>query len=94
MSDPNEWRDHAACRGEPTDLFFIGRGESGAPAKAICARCPVRLECLIDVLERPLKFGIFAGLTEFERRPVRRIWRRAVAQGEDPHAAVAEAVAS
>ncbi|MGH8984727.1 MAG: WhiB family transcriptional regulator [Acidimicrobiia bacterium] len=47
------WHDRAACRDEDPALFFPPRGVSGAAlaeAKAVCARCPVRGECLADAL--------------------------------------------
>ena len=36
----------AACRGMGTDLFFPAPGDDLDPAKALCARCPVREPCL------------------------------------------------
>ncbi|HXH56127.1 WhiB family transcriptional regulator [Iamia sp.] len=37
------WHEHAACRGMGPELFFPDRGEDVRPAKAVCARCPVRV---------------------------------------------------
>lgn len=65
------WRDHAACRGVDPDLFFPGRGEATAPAKAVCATCPVRAECLNYAMANGEKFGIWGGLSERERRRLR-----------------------
>lgn len=39
------WMDRAACRGVDTRVFFIEPGGDVRPAKAICATCPVRVEC-------------------------------------------------
>ena len=68
-----EWRQRAACRAVDPDLFFPST-ESGpvydrqvGAAKAVCARCPVRAECLAEALVR-LPYGIAGGLTEHERR--------------------------
>lgn len=65
------WMARAACRGEPLELFFPERGQSTAPAKAICARCPVREECLEHALDGHDIHGIFGGLSERQRRQIR-----------------------
>jgi WhiB family transcriptional regulator, redox-sensing transcriptional regulator len=72
-----DWQHRAACRDEDPELFFpvseLGPGaRQVARAKAVCARCPVRAECLAYALEYGLDHGIFGGLTERERRRVRR----------------------
>lgn len=69
------WRSDAACAGMRADLFFPGRGESPAEAKAVCRGCPVRDACLADALEGGERFGVWGGLSERERR--RRLRRRA-----------------
>ncbi len=75
------WRRLAACRDEDTDLFFPN-GETGEAltqaeaAKAICAACPVRLECLDFALTTNQPYGIFGGLNESERKSLRRRLRR------------------
>ena len=52
QSDLWEWQLHGACRGKDTELFFHPEGERGprranreAAAKAVCATCPVLLQC-------------------------------------------------
>ncbi len=50
------WKDHAACRGMPIDLFVHRLGERQIvkrikEAKAVCAGCPVRPECLNEALQ-------------------------------------------
>lgn len=42
----DEWRDHAACAEMEEEIFYLPENESRA--KAICAGCPVRIECLDD----------------------------------------------
>jgi len=69
-----DWRPHAACRSVDPELFFpissIGASlEQVAAAKAICARCPVRPECLAFALRTAQIHGIWGGLTEQERYP-------------------------
>ncbi|HEX9854919.1 MAG TPA: WhiB family transcriptional regulator [Acidimicrobiia bacterium] len=68
------WRDHAACAGSDTDLFFpIGEDdEAAAPAKAVCAICPVREDCLQYALATNQTDGIWGGMTGAERRRLRR----------------------
>lgn len=72
-SDRDPWWLSALCAQTDAALFFPEKGDSAAPrlAKAICRRCPVRIECLADAL--PGEPGIRAGLTQRERRkPGRR----------------------
>ena len=66
------WRSEASCAGVDPDLFYPGRGGDAEPAKAVCRRCPVRSQCLATALLRGEKFGTWGGLTELERRPLRR----------------------
>lgn len=72
MIDTSTWRARAACRGADTNLFFPERGESTAAAKAVCAGCPVASECLDYALDTLEHHGIWGGLSERERRKVRR----------------------
>jgi WhiB family redox-sensing transcriptional regulator len=77
------WMRHGACRGlaraDADRLFFPARGDSTAEAKAVCAACQVRAECLQYALEHNEKFGIWGGLSERERRRLRRARRAAAA---------------
>ena len=66
------WQDYANCRGADADLFFPERGASTRKAKSICGACEVRGECLDYAIEMGEKFGIWGGLSERERRRVRR----------------------
>jgi len=73
------WRQQARCRGVPTDLFYPDTEENddaAAPAKAICAECPVREACLEYALAAREKYGVWGGLTERERRRILRHRRR------------------
>lgn len=69
------WQMAAACRGLDTELFFPARGESVSEAKAICAECPVRIDCAEYAFDSGQRFGIWGGATERERRR-RRAARR------------------
>ena len=66
------WQDYANCRGADADLFFPERGASTRKAKAICNACEVREECLEFAITNGEKFGIWGGMSERERRRVRR----------------------
>ena len=66
------WQDYANCRGADADLFFPERGASTRKAKAICNACEVREECLDFAITNGEKFGIWGGMSERERRRVRR----------------------
>lgn len=70
--DDLSWQDAAGCRGADQDLFFPERGASTRKAKAICAACPVREECLEFAIRHGERFGIWGGLSERERRKIRR----------------------
>jgi WhiB family transcriptional regulator, redox-sensing transcriptional regulator len=72
----DQWRSMAACRSADPDLFFpiSSSGQSKAQeaeAKAICAGCRVRRECLALALRTHQAHGVWGGLSEQERYPVR-----------------------
>lgn len=69
------WRERAACRGFPVDLWFPERGEDQTIARQICAECGCRVECLIVGLADTLVGGIWGGLCERDRRRLRRLLR-------------------
>jgi len=71
------WHQHGACRGADPNLFFPERGESVKEAKAVCARCPVRAECLDYAMENHEVVGIWGGLSARERRQLSRTRREA-----------------
>lgn len=73
----DEWRQYAACRDTNPDLFFpVGTTgpaiEQIASAKAICAECPAREDCLEYALATNQDSGIWGGTSEEERRVLRR----------------------
>ena len=71
-SDGRSWQDEANCLGVDPDLFFPERGASTREAKEVCRGCVVRLDCLEYALVNGEKFGIWGGLSERERRRLRR----------------------
>lgn len=72
-----DWREHALCRDTDPELFFPV-GTTGKAlvaidkAKQVCGECPVRLSCLDFALETNQDSGIWGGLSEEERRTIRR----------------------
>lgn len=77
LSEPVDWRQHAACRDMYTTLgkedpFFPSRGKADVvndKALKICFACPVKQECLDYALEkREINTGIFGGKTPSERK--------------------------
>ncbi len=69
----DEWRSQALCAQVDTDVFFPDHaGASGRDAKQICRLCPVRLECLQEARDRNERFGVWGGLSERERRALKR----------------------
>jgi WhiB family redox-sensing transcriptional regulator len=67
------WQQFAACVHHAGRVdFFPARGESTRDAKAVCAGCPVREECLEFALRLKVAHGVWGGLSERERRTLRR----------------------
>ena len=83
------WRDHALCRDTDPELFFpVGTtGQalvSQEHAKLVCQECTVQQACLDYALDTNQDSGIWGGLTEEERRSIRR--KRAAAARAARHA--------
>ena len=72
------WQRKANCMGVDPDLFFPERGASTREAKEVCRGCVVREDCLEYALANGEKFGIWGGMSERERRRIRR--QRALAR--------------
>jgi WhiB family transcriptional regulator, redox-sensing transcriptional regulator len=72
-----DWRHHAACRDEDPELFFP-IGNTGPAllqideAKRVCQRCVVTESCLQWALESGQDSGVWGGLSEDERRALKR----------------------
>ena len=74
------WQRKANCMGVDPDLFFPERGASTREAKEVCRGCVVREDCLEYALANGEKFGIWGGMSERERRRIRR--SRALARAD------------
>jgi WhiB family transcriptional regulator, redox-sensing transcriptional regulator len=61
------WTAAALCRHWKPDELFVN-GAAQKHAKKLCRPCPVRTECLAEALDHQIKWGVWGGLTERERR--------------------------
>lgn len=66
------WQEFSNCLGVDPDLFFPERGASTREAKEVCRGCVVQNDCLEYALANGEKFGIWGGMSERERRRIRR----------------------
>jgi WhiB family redox-sensing transcriptional regulator len=78
ISPPEDlsWMDRGLCTETDPEAFFPEVGEPSAPAKRVCRSCDVRTECLDYALEHGEVFGVWGGLSERERAPLRRQYAR------------------
>lgn len=67
-----DWQERALCAQTDPEAFFPEKGGSTREAKRICSGCEVRAECLEYALTHDERFGIWGGLSERERRRLRR----------------------
>lgn len=67
-----EWQEQALCAQTDPEAFFPEKGGSTREAKRICRACGVRDECLEYALEHDERFGIWGGLSERERRRLKK----------------------
>lgn len=66
------WQTDALCSQTDPEAFFPEKGGSTRDAKRICGECDVRGECLEYALGNDERFGIWGGLSERERRKLKR----------------------
>ena len=66
------WQDRALCAQTDPEAFFPEKGGSTREAKKVCRGCEVRAECLEFALEKDERFGIWGGMSERERRRLKR----------------------
>ncbi|TAK68996.1 MAG: WhiB family transcriptional regulator [Actinomycetota bacterium] len=72
-----DWQEQGACREADATLFFHPQNERGLTrvrrdraAKAVCARCSVRLECADYAIRAREPYGVWGGLTEEDRERI------------------------
>ncbi|WP_081815123.1 WhiB family transcriptional regulator [Leifsonia aquatica] len=70
--NPLAWQTDALCAQTDPEAFFPEKGGSTRDAKRICTSCEVRSQCLEYALANDERFGIWGGLSERERRKLRK----------------------
>lgn len=71
-AEPLPWQEEALCAQTDPEAFFPEKGGSTREAKRVCNKCEVRGDCLSYSLTHEERFGIWGGLSERERRRLRR----------------------
>ena len=66
------WRQQAPCAETDPEEFFADVGGSTRIAKQVCGACEVRPECLSHALANDERYGVWGGLSERERRRLKR----------------------
>jgi WhiB family transcriptional regulator, redox-sensing transcriptional regulator len=74
---PPAWYQAAACRGVGADTFVFDHTGTYETARAYCAVCPVRTECLETALADPRTHGLWGGTSPNERKAIRLARNRA-----------------
>ena len=70
--EDRSWQDRALCAETDPEAFFPEKGGSTREAKRTCRACEVRADCLEYAIEHDERFGIWGGLSERERRRLKR----------------------
>ena len=90
MAGRRNWRAAARCRTADAEGLFV-TGARQREARAFCRTCPVRTECLAHALDNRIRFGVWGGMTERERRallkrrPNVQSWRRLLEAAKAEH---------
>jgi len=66
------WQERALCAQTDPEAFFPEKGGSTREAKKVCRACEVQAECLEYALGHDERFGIWGGMSERERRRLKR----------------------
>ena len=78
IETPPEWMAEGLCAQVDPELWFPEKGGPTRQAKAVCARCAVRPECLAYALAHDDRFGVWGGVSERDRRRMTRTARARV----------------
>ena len=71
-TNPLACQADAICSQPDPEAFFPEKGGSTRDAKRICAGCDVKQQCLEYALANDERFGIWGGLSERERRKLKK----------------------
>ena len=66
------WQERSLCAQTDPEAFFPEKGGSTREAKKVCVGCDVPPECLEYALANDERFGIWGGLSERERRKLKK----------------------
>src|SRR5512144_533003 len=66
------WQERSLCAQTDPEAFFPEKGGSTREAKKVCVGCEVRSECLEYALANDERFGSWGGLSERERRKLKK----------------------
>lgn len=72
VDDETSWQEKALCAQTDPEAFFPEKGGSTREAKKVCINCEVRTDCLDEAIDRDERFGIWGGLSERERRKLKK----------------------
>jgi len=70
--DATAWQEAGLCAQTDPEVFFPEKGGSSKPARFVCQSCEVRQQCLDSALANDERFGIWGGLSERERRRLKK----------------------
>ena len=71
-TEEGSWQERALCAQTDPEAFFPEKGGSPREAKKVCLTCEVRQDCLESALSNDERFGIWGGLSERERRKLKK----------------------
>ena len=71
-AEAEDWQERALCAQTDPEAFFPEKGGSTREAKRICQGCEVKDECLEYALAHDERFGIWGGMSERERRKMKK----------------------
>jgi len=76
-----DWRAQSACTSDDANLFYSEEPADQEAAKAICAGCKCRAECLATAMLREDSWGVWGGMTPMERTRHQNTWNRRMGGG-------------
>jgi len=72
ITEERPWAAFAVCRDSDPDGFFPVTPEGERAAIRVCQGCPVQQDCLGFAIEARIRFGVWGGMTEKQRRSFQR----------------------
>lgn len=68
----SSWREAGLCAQTDPEVFFPEKGGKTTSARAVCQSCDLRQQCLEYALAHDEWLGLWGGLSERERRRLKR----------------------